>query len=328
MLNSAVAARELFFRELARLTGAGISVTKAAELMEQRWRGEKVRAAMAAMRRGLEKGESIASAMAPELTPLEHSMVDAAERGGMLAQGFKNLEQYYHLLAHTRARIARALLYPVFLLHAGVIFPALVRGITAEDGLIRSLLEALLLLYGGLFLAWLLWRAVQKLATRFPVVDAVLMRVPVAGPARKALALARWHAVFHFHLKAGRRVSDGLRAAAAASQSGRVEAATLAVAAAAERGDEIGPELERHRVFPHEMTSALYAAELSGTLDEETRRQSQDWMIAAAERMDTAAEWAPRLIYGGVVIFMAVQILRLAAGIFSLYGKALNDLGF
>jgi hypothetical protein len=118
--------RAQFFRELAQLTGAGISVTQAAKVLGQEWREDSVKRAIASMEQGLAEGRTIADALSASLTPMEHSIIGAAERGGKLADGFRHLEEYYALLAATGARARTALLYPLAMLHAAVLLPALV----------------------------------------------------------------------------------------------------------------------------------------------------------------------------------------------------------
>ena len=93
--------RAQFFRELAQLTGAGISITQAGKVLGQEWREDSVKRAVAGMEQGLAEGRTIADALSASLTPMEHSIIGSAERGGKLADGFRHLEEYYALLAAT-----------------------------------------------------------------------------------------------------------------------------------------------------------------------------------------------------------------------------------
>ena len=328
LLPPSPAARASFFRELARLTGAGLSVTKAAEILNQRWRDPKVTAAVRSLHAGLAKGETIADSLAPELSGMEMSMVSAAEKGGKLAEGFRRLEDYYHLLAATVSRMKKALIYPAFMLHAAVILPAIVTGVISGAGLLSGIFTGLLQVYGTLAVLWFGGRWLLDLGNTNVNADRFLELIPVTGPARRCLALARWNTVLHFHLLTGRKMSEGLLAAGDAARTARLLAASGRVAAVAEGGGEIGPALQDERAFPDEIASSLAAAEFTGTLDAETSRQARELNIEAALRMDTAAEWVPKALYFAVMAFTVYQILRMAGGYFTMLNKGIQDLGY
>lgn len=328
LLPPSPASRASFFRELARLTGAGLSVTKAAEVLGQRWRDAKVTAAMKSLHAGLANGETIAEALAPELSGMERSMVSAAEKGGKLAEGFKRLEDYYHLLAVTVSRMKKALIYPAFMLHAAVILPAIVTGVISGAGPLSGVFKGLLQIYAVLAVLWFGGRWLLELGKTNVKVDRFLELIPVTGPARRCLALARWNTVLHFHLLTGRKMSEGLLAAGDASQTARLLTASGRVAAVAEGGGEIGLPLQEERAFPHEIASALAAAEFTGTLDAETNRQARELNTEAAMRMDTAAEWVPKMLYFAIMAFTVFQILKMAGGYFSALNQGIKDLGY
>jgi type II secretory pathway component PulF len=321
--------RAAFFRELAQLTGAGISVTQAGKVLGQEWREASVRKAVARMDMGLAEGRTIADALGGSLTPMEHSIIQAAERGGQLAQGFRHLEEYYRLLVATAARVRISLLYPLFMLHAGVLLPALL-GAVLDGGRAEAMVRALLLglagIWAGLGLVWLGGRWLGRLAEHSAAVDRVLGMIPLVGSARQALALARWHAVVHFNIASSQRISDGLKEAGVASRRALLESASRRAARAVEGGAELGASLLAQRTFPRDMAAALAAAEFTGTLDTETLRLSQESMTRAASTLETNTKRLCGAGYGLVVIFMAWQILKVAGLYMGMYSKFLDEL--
>lgn len=318
--------RAQFFGELAQLTASGISVAQAGQVLGQSWRGKEVRAAVGGMERGLAAGETIAGSLAPDLTPMEFGIIDSAERGGKLAQGFRHLEEYYQLLDKTWERVRTALLYPVVMLHAAVLLPALVSGVTSGANVPLALLRGLLMIWALLGLLVLAGRAVGRLAERVPAVDRFLGWIPLVGSARKMLALARWHAVLHFSIASSQRISDGLRQAGAATASPLLKAASDRAARAVEDGSELGNALIAQPEFPKDMAAALASAEFSGNLDTESQRLYRETVAAAATRLEISAKRLCGVFYGVVMLITVLQILRMAGGYVGQYEKALKDL--
>ena len=320
--------RAQFFRELAQLTKSGISVTKAAKVLGQDWRGGEVRRAVTQMETGIAAGLSIAGALQPNLTSMEHSIIEAAERGGQLAQGFRHLEEYYQLLDKTHDKVRNAVLYPLCILHAAVLLPAIVAAVTTKTSVLMAIAVGLALIWGFLAILWWGGRWVGRLAERHEAVDRFLGWIPLVAPARQALALARWHAVFHFTIASSQRISDGLRQAGMATQRFLLAKASHRAAQSVEDGSELGPALLAQSAFPREMSATLASAEFSGNLDTETLRCSRESMSEAAITLENSSQRLCRLLYGVVVILIAWQILQMAGMVAGQYQKAFTDLGF
>ncbi|MDB6134761.1 MAG: epsF 3 [Verrucomicrobiales bacterium] len=322
--------RSQFFHELARLTGAGISISRASSVLNQNWRDPSVKAALHSLEKGLKEGETISGALAPALTGMESGIVDAAERGGKLVHGFKYLEDYYHLLGQTFTRMRAAAVYPLVMLHAAVLLPAMVAGVLAgwEVPVIGlSLALRLLVLWSVLALAGIAWRFLLKKGAHSLPVDRFLRRLPMAGRAREALGLARWSAVVYFHVISGQRISDGLRRAGQASDSAGLVLASRRAADDIEAGGEMGPALAAQPAFPHELSGALAAAEFTGTLDTETLQQSRYWISEAGLRLENTSRWLSGAFYGLVMLFTVIQIFRLATGYVQMVDGFMKDIG-
>lgn len=302
-------------------------MTQAAKVLGQEWRGAGVRGAIGVMERGLAGGQTIADALAPSLTAMEHSIIDAAERGGKLSQGFRHLEEYYHLLDQTVDRVRGALLYPLFMLHAAVLLPALVGAVLTQTSIAAALLKGVALIWGFAAVLWWGGGWLGRQAAHLPALDRLLGRVPLLGPARQALALARWHAVLHFNIASSQRISGGLRQAGTATRSALLEAASHRAAGAVDAGAELGAALLAQPAFPRDMAGTLASAEFTGTLDTETLRLSRDSMLQAAMVMETSTKRLCAAFYVVVVAFTAWQILRMAGNYLDRYQQFARDLG-
>ncbi len=319
--------RAAFFRELAQLASAGISVSQAARVLNQTWRDPAVQRAVQAMERGLAEGRTIADALAPSLDAMEYGILDAAERGGMLGEGFRHLEEYHALRAQALERGRAALRYPLFVLHAAVLLPAATEAVLAKQSVPLALLKGLGWLWGLGLLVWLGGRWLGTAAQRRPGLDRLLGLIPVLGPTREALALARWQAVLHFKIASSARLSDGLRQAGAATGRARLAAASERAAQAVEGGSELGPALLSEAAFPRSLAAPLASAEFTGTLDVETSRGAREWMARAAWLMESAPKRMAGAFYAGVLAFTAWQIWEVAQAYMGMYQQFADEMG-
>ena len=315
--------RSHLFGSLARITGAGIPVLRAGEILRGHSRDGISQEAMLALEAGIGRGESIAQSLRPALTEIEYRMVDAAETGGRLSAGFKHLEKYHALLDDARKKMRVAVAYPVLLLHMAALSSGVVANLNGTSPL-TAMLWSLGVLGAVMLAVWFVARRVLAAAGKSLAADGVVRALPVAGGAWKNLALTRWSAVMHFHILSGRKFSAALEAAAEASGSRTLAAATQRLAAVAAAGGSIAEAMRGERVFPEYFATGFATAEATGTLDVETELQMNMCMEAATTSMAVLAEWLPRVVYFGAAIFVVWQIFRLAGSIGGQYQRAID----
>ena len=315
--------RSHFFAGLARLTGAGIPVIKAGDIIERHARTDSEAKMIISLREGLTRGETIAQALEPSLTPVEYGIISAAESGGRLEDGFALLQRYYAAVAEAKRRVRAASIYPLILLH----FAALASGVPdisqGRSGLPMIGLS-MLVLWSGLGIIWLGGKVLCQVAAKSMVADAFLSRLPMAGRAWRLFALSRWSAVLHFHLVSARKMSAALDAAGEACGSAGLAAATAQLSAAAAAGQSVAEEMPQHRIFPSLFCAGFVTAEASGTLDEETKLQMERCLDEATLAMTAFAEWLPRILYVVAALFAVWQIFRIVMNIAGTYQRALN----
>jgi type II secretory pathway component PulF len=69
----------------------------------------------------------------------------------------------------------------------------------------------------------------------------------------------------------------------------------------------------------------MASAEESGQLDRELAEWSRFYSEAAGDAMDRVAEWAPKLFYWAILLFVAALIIRAASAYFNVVNKLIND---
>jgi type II secretory pathway component PulF len=310
--------RAQLYHELGKLIGAGVHVDRSVELLLAQRPVASMRMWLEGLRRGLAARLSIAESVKQhtESVPMEVSLLAAGERGGRIEAAFEHLARYYELRQKSRDKAVGALVYPIILLHFGLVLPELPQVIMGDGSIGRILLQ--------LAIAWALLLglgfgavAAVKLAATSPAADAFLNRIPLIGGVRRHWSLARFCQVFHTGLLAAFQMSENLKMAGTASQSAVLAHAGKDAAESIEGGQTLTASMKRTRAFPVVFMQSVATAEESGTLDREMER----WAVAEAElasqAQDRLAEWVPRIFYVLVALYVAARILATFAAVYA-----------
>ena len=322
----------LFYEELAKLTGAGFSMVEAANSMLENGVPPAQSAYLNGLKSGVDGRMTVAGAIDSlhelPITPLEKSVIEAAERGGKLPEGFAHLAAYFDMAYRAARQIRRKMIYPIVLLNFALFLPILVSVVLAVvngQPLVAVLTKSTLLviaIYGLIAALWFAGRSLHRKSSNSSQADRLLRKLPMVGKMREALAMSRFCKVFEIFLLSGQRIDVGLHAAADASQSALlVDAIRSRVSPGLEQGARVGPLLPRN-VFPPAFARSYASAEESGTLDRDMARWSEVYQDEAVSRMQALADWAPRMFYTLIAAFAVVQIFLL----YNKYLKAVTSL--
>lgn len=235
--------KSLFHAEMAKLLEAGFDIRKAADAMRDTRLPAAQEALLDDLQRGLDAGATITDAIAGNrgaVSDLERQMIRAGEHGGRLAAAFRHLSDYYAMIAAARGEIVKGVIYPIVILHFGVLIGGIpgswiLDGVKAADVLwtiVRNLLVMYLLAAAAFFALRRLWRA----AAERPGPDRFFRGLPWLGKARRNLSMARFCHVYHAGLLSGVSMGETARMAAGASQSGAIREAGGKLHAAAAAG--------------------------------------------------------------------------------------------
>jgi type II secretory pathway component PulF len=243
---------------------------------------------------------------------MERSSVAALERTGRLDEGLDQLGKYFEAMARARAEIFRRSAYPLFILHLGVLLMYLPLIFTSGAGATEYLKKTgvlLLFFYGIVAIAAFVVPILRDSGATSAAVDRLLRMIPLIGKIRRAFALSRFCAAYDLQLGAGVNVMDSLASAGRASRSGLVNDAVEKALPEVRTGSQVGPLLATHSAFPREMKQALLVAEETGSLDAELPRLAEEYQRDGLTRLASFSEWMPRLIYFGVIAFVAWNII-------------------
>lgn len=307
--------KHLFYMEMAKLLEAGFDIRKAAGVLMDTRLPAAQEALLRDLNRGLEAGGTIAGALGADpgrVSRLELAILSAGERGGKLAAAFGHLAGYFGMLAATRRAMVRGVIYPLIVLHAGIVVATvpgpLMRG-EPIGRILGGLAVALIVAYAVAVVAAVVIRAVFRAAPAHPGIDRLLNRVPWLGAARRHLAMARFSKVCHFCLLAGIPMWETMKISCEASHSGCILEAGKRLAAAAVDGQSLGPVLIAEKAFPTAFARSYATGEEAGTLDRDLERWAKWFQDEAGAASRTAAAMLPKVLYFLILAFAAWQFV-------------------
>jgi type IV pilus assembly protein PilC len=273
------------------------------------------------LNRGLDAGESITVAFGNDrkaISPLERSIIGAGERGGKLAPAFQHLADYFGMLTSARREVIKGLIYPIIILHLGIVIgilpQALMQGEMSASQILGSLVATLLVAYALAFLAVIALRAVLGMAPENAGIDRLINRIPWVGKARRNLAMARFCKVYHSWLLAGIPIIETAGIAAEASRSGLVRDAGTRLVEVAKAGQPLGPRFLAEPAFPRNFARSYATGEEAGTLDTDLARWSKLFQDDAESSVKSAAVMVPKVMYFFILLFVAWKIVGVYSG--------------
>lgn len=322
--------KHLFYSEMAKLLEAGFDIRKAAAVLTDTRLPSAQAALLKDLNHGLDAGQSITAAFSKDpkaITELERNIIGAGERGGKLAPAFQHLADYFGMLASTRREAVKSLIYPVIVLHMGIVISsvpaALMKGDESIGKILGGLLVTLLIVYAVAFVIVMVIRVVLKVAPENAGVDGVLNRIPWIGKARKNLAMARFCKVYHSCVLAGISMSETAQLAADASHSGMIRQAGNKLVKVAKSGAALGPQFLADDAFPKAFARSYSTGEEAGTLDKDLDSWSKLFQDAAESSAKTVSVMVPKVLYFLILMFVAWKIV----GFFGGYYDTLEQIG-
>ena len=320
--------KHLFYVELEKLVEAGFGIREAAGVLLETKPSGGERKLLNDLLAELAEGRNIVDSFGVgDLSQMERGIIAAGEKGGKLGSAFKHLADYFGLVSRARADALKAMIYPLILLHMGLLLAVIpsdvMSGGIGADGLLKNLIIALLTTYAviGVGVALVVW--LLKMAPGNAVVDRLINFWPIIGGARKNLAMARFTKVYHSGLVAGLSMSETAKMAGEASHSGAIRDASGHLTATAKEGNALGPVFLDEKVFPRAFAKSYATSEESGMLDKDLLRWSKLFEDNAASSVRTLALVLPKLGYALIVAFVIWKLVSFYSG----YYGSLEELG-
>ena len=265
-----------------------------------------------AMAAAVEHGGSVDDALnaAERWLPLaDRFALSAAAEAGRLPRILRALAARHAQLATAQVRFVLACLYPLAVLHLGLILWPALRLIDWEKGLQWSTAAYARGVLAGLLPLWAMIATLIVLARRHsPVLAALARGLPALRGYVKAQALGDLAFALGNFLEAGVPIGRAWAAAGLIARSPALKDAAAALAAAVERGEPPGKHLPTWRCFPPEYIAAYRTGETTGQLDASLARLAAEYQDSANRALTVATILYPVLLFvlvaGAVVAFI------------------------
>ena len=331
-MTSTATHKHLFYSEMAKLLEAGFDIRRAAKGLVDMELPPAQAALLHHLNQGLEAGQSITAAFSKDpltITELERNIIGAGERGGKLAPAFQHLADYFGMLATAHREAVKSLIYPIVILHVGIVIgivpSALMAGDKSVGEILGSLLVTLLIVYAATTLIYLITRAMMKAAPKSPGIDRLVNRLPLLGKARRNLAMARFCRVYHSCLLAGISMNETAQLAAEASHSGVIREAGLKLVKVAKAGTALGPQFLSDEAFPKAFARSYATGEEAGTLDKDLARWSKVFQDDAESSARTMSVMVPKVLYFLILCFVAWKFVSFYSGYYNSIFEQLGE---
>lgn len=324
----------VFARQFATMIQAGLPIIKCLTILASQTENPAFRSIINQLQTDVESGYSISDAIAkhPKVFPtIFVSMVRAGEVGGVLDKCLNSVADHFESELSLRAKIKSAVTYPVamgvlvmlialamliFIVptfqkmfeDAGAKLPLLTRiMVSASDGLLSWKGPVFAVVVIILIVLFNKWRKNKgKLAW-----DTFLMKVPVAGPLVKKMALARFTRTFATLVTSGVPMLSTLEIVADTAGNEAIKIVILQARDAVKEGNPLAQPFAESNIFPAMLSQMMAVGEETGALDQMLNKVAdfyEDEVSTAVDSLTSALEPVMMGVLGGVVGVMVIGL--------------------
>lgn len=339
-----IATLAVLAKQMAGLINAGLPLMRTLGILIEQTEDKRLQSALVVVAASVESGSSFSAALAGQsdvFPPLMVSLVRVGEMGGFLGQALKSVAETYAKEAELRNKIRSATTYPMIVtivaalgVIAMITFVVPVfEGMFAGMGstlpvptlilvtLSKNMFWILPLLFVLGVVGWIWWlrnKNVDKVRRR---IDALKLKLPVAGPLSTKIAVARFARNLSMMLDAGVPLIQALSIVESASRNWVIEKAIRDVQESVRQGRSFAAPLAKADVFPKMVAQMVSVGEESGTLPDMLASIAdfyENEVETATEQLTASIE--PILIVGiGVVV--GAMVVSLYLPMFTLYDQ-------
>jgi len=325
----------LFFRSLATLFRAGVSLPRSLRLLSEQSEDKQMRAVAAELCRRLDAGSSFAQAMAMHqhaFTAIQLRMIQIGERTGTLDTILTQLAAYEEKRRGAILRVKSALTYPAFLLvlcsfalivlppymfsglfqmisQSGTRPPLITVLVIGFSNFVRSPAFWVLLVAGGVGLAVLAPPFLRQPHVRRALAHWML-GLPVVGRLYRLLAVTAFARAMALQLEVGDSPLAGLKLTAEATGNPVLEECIpLAVEGLRDGGLTLVDSLARTQFFPRSFLHMLRAGEETAEVAQMMSRVADMYEADLDQTLDAFAALLEPLVMLGMGIVVGIIVV-------------------
>ena len=317
----------VFTRQLATMIDAGLAMVQSLQALAEQTTNKIMRDVIRDVCSRVEGGDSFSAALVKHpkvFNRLYVCMVDAGEKGGLLAEILARLATYLENTARLRKKVKSAMMYPtvvtvvaigitIFLLVKVVpVFGDIFKGFNAKlptptmflisvSEFLQKTIIYLLPVLAGLVYSWF---AYIKTKQGREFWDRTRIKLPIFGSIAHKICLARFSRTLASLIRSGVPILEVLNIVANTCGNVIMEKAIRTASSDIERGDSISTSLGKHPIFPTMIIRMITAGEQTGKIDSMLERVA-DFLD---EEIETTLSGLTSLIEPLLIVFLGVVI--------------------
>jgi len=317
----------VFTRQLATMIDAGLAIVQSLQALAEQTTNKVMRDIIKDVCNRVEGGDSFGAALQKHpkaFNRLYYCMVDAGEKGGLLAEILARLATYLESTARMRKKVKSAMMYPtvvtivaigitVFLLTYvvpvfgevftgfGAALPAPTQFLINVSKLLRAYFWYVVPAMGLSFYGWFFY---IKTKSGREFWDRTKIQLPIFGPLAHKVCLARFTRTLASLIRSGVPILEVMNIVANTCGNVIMEKAIRTASADIERGEGISVALAKHPIFPSMVIRMLTAGEQTGKIDAMLERVA-DFLD---EEIETTLSGLTALIEPLLIVFLGVVV--------------------
>lgn len=318
----------MFTRQLATMIDAGLAMVQSLQALAEQSTNKVMKDCIKDVCTRVEGGDNFSAALQKHpkvFNKLYVRMVDAGEKGGLLAEILARLATYLESTARLRKKVKSALMYPTAVTIVAILIttfllsyvvPSFGETFSGMGGNLPAPTQYLLdfskqfvrygpfalpFIIGGVY-GWFYFVNKTKKGREFW--DYHRIRLPIFGHIAHKICLARFTRTFASLIRSGVPILEVLNIVGATCGNVIMEKAIQISATDIEKGDGISAALGKHPIFPSMVIRMLTAGEQTGKLDSMMERVA-DFLD---EEVDTVLSGLTSLIEPILIVFLGVVV--------------------
>ncbi len=313
--------RAFVYRNLAVMLDAGVPILRA--LKTGASGRNKICKGVRSLVDDVAKGESLADAMAKKpnvFEPLDVMLIESGERAGNLSETLGDLGKWYEFRHKIKNNIRSGMTLPMLIFHAAAFVPPLLKvlggiisphlpEVTTEEFLWDVWFTLQFLYIPVAAIIGIVYFTPRTGPLRF-ILDFVTLKIPILSRAIRSLGLCRFCGSFSMLYNSGAPISENIRMAAAVTGNQLVGRMFKGGQQSALDGQPVSEGFSHN--LPVEFLEIWRVGEEAGKLYDASKRLSKTYQDKAEFWFDQISKWVPKIIYGIICIFIAIQILKMA----------------
>lgn len=335
--------RVAFYRELGVLTGAGLPLVQALEILMESPELGVAPELLASVRDRVREGSGLAAALGvvtDQVRPFERAILEVGEKSGALDAILERLAGFLEEQQRLRERVVSALLYPAIVLGFALVVAIVMLGFVvpwAADAISREVSITLprltrIMIAAGRALVWgvpilaLVMAAVivwvrRRMGTEIAfrrALERQAFRFPLLGRGWSLVVNLRCARTLSILLKGGVPVVDALSLAGRATGSEWVAAELEREAGSVRHGSSLADALRRTPVLAASLPAWIQAGEASGSLEKMLDTAGDAYQHQWNRFVARTLSWLEPALIALVGVFVFVVVLSVLLPIITL----------